>query len=83
MFAEMKEENRNIKITVQNLTKEKKYLTNTVTELANEVNVLKQQQLKNNLIIAGIPYKKGEDLKESFGNLSKLLKVNLTNQNFK
>lgn len=82
MFADIKEENRNIKITVKNLAEENKILTNTITKITNDVNILNQQQIKNNLVIAGIPYKKGENLKESFASLSKLLQVNITNSNF-
>lgn len=82
MFADLKEENRNIKITVQTLEKENITLTNTITEITNDVNALKQQQLKNNLIIAGIPRKKCENLNEIFSSLSKLLKVNVTKSNF-
>lgn len=82
MFADIKEENRNIKMNVQSLDKENKIITNTITNITNDVNTLKQQQLKNNLIIAGIPCKKGENLTESFVKLSKLLKVNVTNSNF-
>lgn len=82
MFADIKEENRNITITVQSLVEENKKFTNTITEITNDVNVLKQQQLKNNLIIAGIPHRNGENLNESLGKLSKLLKVNVTKSNF-
>lgn len=82
MFADIKKENSKIKNTVIELVKENKALNNTISELSIDVNSLKQQNLRNNLIIAGVPYKKGENLKEIFVNISKVLKVDITEKSF-
>lgn len=82
MFSEIKKDNSKIKATVIDLVKENKTLTNTIVELSSDVNSLKQQNLRNNLIVAGVPYKKGENLKEIFVKLSKTLNVEVTEGNF-
>lgn len=82
MFAEVKKENTKIKNTVIELVKENKVLNSTIVELSIDVNSLQQQNLRNNLIIAGVPYKKGENLKEIFVKLSKTLKVEITEESF-
>lgn len=82
MYSELKKENSKIKATVIDLVKENKTLNNTISELSIDVNSLKQQHLKNNLIVAGVPYKKGENLKEIFVKLSKILKVDVAEGSF-
>lgn len=80
--ADIREENRNVRTTVQKLAEVNKTLINKITEITNDVNTLNQRQIKKNLIIRGIPYKKDENLNEIFARLSKLLQVNITNSNF-
>lgn len=77
MFAEINKENSKIKNTVIDLVKDSKALHMTVAVMSIDVNLLNQQNLKNNLIIAGVPYKKGENLKEMFIKLSNTLKVDI------
>lgn len=78
MFAKVKKEIK-IKSKIKSTVK---VLNNTIAELSIDVNLLNQQNLRNNLIIAGIPFKKGENLKEIFVKLSKKLKVEITEERF-
>lgn len=83
MFAELNKENTKLKNTVIKMEKDRTALQNTVVEMSIVVNSLKQQNLKNNLIVAGVPYEKGENLEKVFIKLSKTLKVNIGEGCFK
>lgn len=82
MFAEIKKENSKIKNTVIELEKDSKALQNTVVEMSIDVNLLKQQNLKNNLILAGLPYRNGENLKKTFIKMCNVLKVDIAEECF-
>lgn len=82
MFAEINKENSKIKNTVIEIVKDSKALQNTVVKMSIDVNFIKQQNLKNNMILAGVPYRKGENLKTTFIKICNTLKVDIAEECF-
>lgn len=82
IFKQLKEENNQLKVTVNKLTSQNTHLNSEVSRLSNGFNHLLQDKLSNNLIVSGIPAIEGEDLRKLMINTAKILKVNLSPEDF-
>lgn len=82
VLNKIKEENLELKKTVNQLIKKSDFLETEVSNLHGGLNRLQQEQLADQFVIPGIPFVDGEDLPTLIIKIGALLKVDLTKPDF-